>query len=390
MIFSDLYQPLEKRLKRQVCGVTHTFRVLAHIGFEGVLAAELSRLGFNAKSSFVGGLTIEAKWADSWKILCYSRTARRLDMEIGKFRAENFGKLEKEFDKIPWELYYPAGHIPEIKVKCKKSRLYHSDAIAERLTPILEKHLIYSITAPEPTTLQRTIIDFDNDICTVYVDMVGEALYRRGFNRFVDEAPLQETLATSILYYGNLATAPMLMDPMCGSATFSLEAAAIAKNVSTAESRIFAIHEQPAFGEATFKNMLKHSPEPILSDNFSIYTADKSRKSVATATHNAKICKLDSIIQPKLADFFKEIEPHKPGTLIALNPPYGIRLQTDAPKLYQEIGTKLRLDYKDCKVAIICPDYKTLHALVKGETNAIRTDHGGLNVFTVFAETSKL
>lgn len=391
MLFNPVYQSLEKRLKRNVCGMPHTFRVLSHIGFEGIVSAELSRLGFNTKSSFVGGITIEAKWADSWKILAYSRTARRLDMEIARFHAENFGKLEKELDKIPWELYYPAGHIPEIKVKCKKSRLYHSDAIVERMLPVLERHLLnIGFSAPEPTTLQRVIIDFENDVCTVYVDMVGEALYRRGFNRFVDEAPIQETLACSILLHGGLTTAPMLIDPMCGSGTFSLESAAIVLQQSTADSRKFAIHEQPAFGEASFRNMVKKGAELQMPEGFAIYTADKSPKSVATATHNAELCKVSGLVKPQKADFFKGTIPHKPGTLIALNPPYGIRLQTNAPRLYQEIGKKLRLDYNDCKIAIICPDHKTLHALSFCDANAIRTDHGGLNVFAVFADAKKL
>ncbi len=387
MIFSPIYAPLEKRLKRQVCGTIHKFRVLSHIGFEGILSSELSRLGFNTTSSFVGGITTEAKWADSWKILAFSRTARRLDMEIANFHAENFGKLEKEFEKIPWELYFPAGHIPQIKVKCKKSRLYHSDAIAERLQPILEKHLTETgIAAPEPKTLQRVILDFDNDICTAYVDMVGEALYRRGYNRFVDEAPLQETLAASILFAGGVTTAKMLIDPMCGSATFSLEAASYAMNLSTGSSRKFAIHEQPAFGEASYQNMLKHPAKAEISSDFSIYTADISKKTIGTASHNASACGVDTIVKPVVADFFKGTIPHAEGSLIVLNPPYGIRLQADAPKLYHEIAQKLKKDYSDCKVAILCPDHRTLHAFTNSAGHAIRTDHGGLNIFAVFSK----
>lgn len=391
MLFNPIYQSLEKRLKRQVCGVPHNFRVLSHLGFEGVLSSELSRLGFNTTSSFVGGITIQAKWADSWKILAFARTARRLDMEIAKFHAENFGKLEREFEKVPWELYYPAGYIPEIKVKCKKSRLYHSDAIAERLKPILEKHLLsLGFTAPEPTTLQRIIIDFENDVCTVYVDMAGVALYRRGHERFVDEAPLQETLAASILLAGGLPQAPMLLDPMCGSATFSLEAAAFAQSRTQGAFRKFAIHEQPAFGDASYQNMLKHAPQTETIPDFAIYTADKSKKSVATATHNTEVCNAAGLVKPVHADFFKGVVPHKPGALIALNPPYGIRLQTDTQKLYQEIGKKVRTDYRDCKIALLCPDHTTLHSFAPGVVNAIRTDHGGLSIFAIFADIRKL
>ena len=105
---------------------------------------------------------------------------------------------------------------------------------------------------------------------------------------------------------------------------------------------------------------------------------------------NVEFSKTSDLISPQNKDFFDGIIPHKPGSLLVLNPPYGIRLQANTKRLYCEIGKKIRSDYRDCKVALICPDHTTLHAFSPGVISAVRTNHGGLNIFVIFAEARKL
>ncbi len=398
MTFHSEFAALEKRLKRNICGKPHRFRVLSHLGFESVLSAELTRLGITSNHSFQGGIQFEARWQEAWKVCAFSRTARRIDMEIESFKAENFGKFEKKIASIPWELFFPKGTLPKIHVKCKKSRLYHSDAIEERAQTIIGNALHISSnqnfsadsSQVTPVQPQRIIFEFEYDICTVYADLAGHSLYKRGFNRFVEEAPLQETLAASILLAGGLYATPALIDPMCGSGTFSLEAAAALTEKHPCLSRHFALENQPAFSKESWEYLLKHPPIAFKTPSFSIYTADLSAKAVQTAKHNASVCQVEAFVQPKQADFFAQIIPHVSGSLLVLNPPYGIRLATDTNRLYQEIGKKIRSDYKDCKIALLCPNHHALRAFSSGIVSAVRTNHGGLNIFVVFAEARRL
>lgn len=397
MIIGPAFRQIEKRVKRRVCGQPHYFRAGSHLGFEGALAAELNRLGFTGTTQVPSGIAFEAKFADAWKVCAFSRTARKLEMELAHFHAENFGKLEKELEKIPWELYLPPNSEPKVTAKCKKSRLYHSDAVAERLEPILKERLSQSGEVPgaleagqagaEP---QRISIELANDACTVFLDLSGEPLYKRGHSRFVEEAPLQETMAASILFTAGLASAPQLLDPMCGSGTFSLEAAAIANGHHPGLSRHFAFEADPAFGREAYSYLLSHAPAPDVLQGFAIYTADISPKAVQTTEHNAACSGEADLVKPVLADFFKQKIPHKPGSLLVLNPPYGLRIKADTTRLYKEIGKKIKLDYRSCKIALLCPDRKCFAAFNPGMASVVRTNHGGLDIFAIFGEAHRL
>ena len=165
-----------------------------------------------------------------------------------------------------------------IHVTCKHSRLYHSDAIAERLYNVITQSMPQSEAnssgAPIP---QNFYVDFLDDRCTIWLDLAGEELYKRGFERFVNDAPLKETIAAGMLFeaihlmdpistsclqddasgapvpHFLLPTSYCLLDLMSGSGTFSLEAACIANKIIPGICRDFALKHQPAFKEATWK-----------------------------------------------------------------------------------------------------------------------------------------
>ena len=128
----------EKRLKRQIIGKPHRFLAIAPLGFEQTLARELEF----CKPQVVGDgkVGFTAKITDAWKAVAYTRVANRIMMHIADFRAENFRDLEKKAAEIPWELYLDNGGQASIQihVTCKHSRLYHSDAVAERLQKVIE------------------------------------------------------------------------------------------------------------------------------------------------------------------------------------------------------------------------------------------------------------
>lgn len=421
---------LEKRLKRQVIGKPHLFLAVVPLGFEQTLAHELEFC--NPQVVGDGKVEFTAKITDAWKAVAYTRIANRVLMHIAEFKAENFRELEKKAAEIPWELYlpcHPAAPSPRltavpglrhtavpsgtsvstkqdmdslaptglrndvctkdphlnIHVTCKHSRLYHSDAVAERLYNVIGENLHNCHSGAEgdrvkaedfPQNLFVTLID---DRCTIWLDLAGEELYKRGHERHVNDAPLKETIAAAMLFelsalhiinhQSSIINYPLsiaLIDPMAGSGTFSLEAAYMASGLIPGVCRDFALKHQPAFKPATWNHIVtpqgNASPsvtpkrEAQVCPLAAIATTDISERAISIIRHNVECSPLASApqgrnapaIAPQVKDFFtytaEEIAcacPAGSQPAMVLNPPYGKRLDCDAPRLYAQIGRKL-------------------------------------------------
>ena len=480
---------LEKRIKKHIIGKPHRFLAISPLGFEQTLARELDCiLGESATElphvTGDGKVEFTTKLTEAWKAVAVSRIANRVLMEVASFKAENFRELEKKASEIPWELYLDANVIPSrardpvkftnalnIHVTCKHSRLYHSDAIAERLYKIIEGVRIPLASADtasatpsagtprnapmqnENRSIQQNLyVNFLDDRCTIWLDLAGEELYKRGFERFVNDAPLKETIASAMIFeafHFLPSTSCCLLDLMSGSGTFSLESACIANKIIPGTCRDFALKHQPAFKEATWNFItrsvtlnevkcntstfvtLSETKGPVKSCNATkhpiiakIITSDISERAVNIIKHNIECSPLAQIapnentptIYPQLRDFFsytaKEIADIYSDTspVLVLNPPYGKRLDFDAPKLYTQIGKKLTELARDLRnlgksltVAILAPKDDTRDgakytctanllrecpALSKEHTptaKVVQTSHGGFSLNAFFA-----
>jgi putative N6-adenine-specific DNA methylase len=470
----------EKRLKRQVIGKLHRFLAVVPLGFEQTLVDELEFIGqervndqgsssFDLKIAGDGKVEFTAKLVDAWKVVAYSRIANRILMLIADFKAENFRELEKKAAEIPWELFLTTNHQPltTIHVTCKHSRLYHSDAVAERLQNVIEGGSLPLAAAPagssatpsagtprnapkseasdhasHTSSLYVTLID---DRCTLWLDLAGEELYKRGHERFVNDAPLKETIAAAILQEAfnaailttNHQPLITLIDPMSGSGTFSLEAAYMANGLIPGKCRDVALKHQPAFKPATWNFLIRRENDDsklslrrnevtaaIKSPIQKIVTSDISERAVEIIQHNVECCPLADItpsanaptINPQLRDFFsytaKEIADlcGESSPVIVLNPPYGKRLDFDAPKLYTQIGKKfaelareLAPLGKQLTVAILVPkddsrpgskytctanlqhECPALDPQQNSDAKCIATSHGGLSLNAIIA-----
>ncbi len=426
---------LEKRIKRQVIGKPHRFLAVVPLGFEDTLVQELKTIGIETVDEIEACSDGKVEWTskitEAWKAIAYSRIANRILMHIDDFKAENFRELEKKASEIPWELYLPChpersnasceveGSI-SIHATCKHSRLYHSDAVAERLQKIVEGR---------SGNLFVTLID---DRCTIWLDLAGEELYKRGHERFVNEAPLKETIAAAMLFEAiEMVNAPQvaLFDPMAGSGTFSLEAAYITNKLIPGTCRDFALKHQPAFKDATWKfiiNAKDNGSDETRSIISKIITSDLSERAIEIIKHNVESSPLANTasngstptVFPQLRDFFsytaQEIADACAGDsapIVVLNPPYGKRLDFDAPKLYKKIGCKLSELSRELKsfgraltIAIVAPKDDSrpgaqytctanlLHECpeLSPENNPaaklIVTSHGGLTLNTFIAK----
>ena len=459
---------LEKRIKKHIIGKQHRFLAVSPLGFEQTLVRELEYIRQEANQPHVTGdgkVEFTAKITEAWKVVAFSRIASRVLMEVASFKAENFREFEKKASEIPWELYLPNLSL-NIHVTCKHSRLYHSDAIAERLYNVIEgNHLNCHSEACHSgakgdrvlaeSIPQNLYVNFLDDRCTIWLDLAGEELYKRGHERFVNDAPLKETIAAAMLFEAITLVDPIgtsrdlitLLDLMSGSGTFSLEAAYIANKLIPGVCRDFALKHQPAFKEATWNFITRSvtlsetiyetrgfSPlvelgskeqGPVKSCKAfaaiaKILTSDISERAVNIIKHNIESCPLANIspapITPQLRDFFsytaKEIADAcgDASPVLVLNPPYGKRLDFDAPKLYTKIGKKitelansLAAFNKRLTVAILAPKDDTRDGskytctanllrecpAISPEHNKsakiITTSHGGFSLNAIFA-----
>ena len=288
-----------------------------------------------------------------------------------------------------------------------------------------------------PQNIYVTLID---DRCTVWLDLAGEELYKRGLERFVNDAPLKETIAAAMLFEAistlhiihhqssiiNYPLSITLIDPMAGSGTFSLEAAYQANDLIPGLCRDFALKHQPAFKEATWKFITSHEPPASRLFQFvNIVSSDISGKAVEIIRHNVECSPLATVapsgttptIDPQVRDFFSytaaEIADAAPGPsqpIILLNPPYGKRLDFDAPRLYTHIGRRLAELARDLApfnkaltVAILAPKDDTrpgsrytctanllrecpaLDPDKNTEAKSIATSHGGFALNAIIA-----
>ena len=430
----------EKRLKRQIIGKPHRFLAITPLGFEQTLAREIEFC--NPQVVGDGKVEFTAKITDAWKAVAYTRVANRILMHIADFKAENFRDLEKKAAEIPWELYLDDGGqaSTQIHVTCKHSRLYHSDAVAERLQKVIKGGNVST-----PNTPQNLFVTLVDDRCTLWLDLAGEELYKRGHERFVNDAPLKETIAAGmILEVSAFVTAPItLIDPMAGSGTFSLEAAYMASGFIPGKCRDFALKHQPAFKLATWNHIVNSAA--ITNPVRNILTSDISERAIGIIRHNVECSPLAQSlpaknsttgapslpainINPQLRDFFtytaKEIADacRAPSTsneaninvsqpVIVLNPPYGKRLDIDAPKLYTKIGKKIAELARDLApsglhltIAILAPkddsrpgskftcttnllrECPALDPAKNASAKLIETSHGGISLNALFVK----
>jgi putative N6-adenine-specific DNA methylase len=237
---------LEKRIKRHVIGKAHDFFAVTAPGFEELCLAELAALGLNGRP-VPGGVGFTGRLLDCYLANLSLRTANRVLMRAFSFTAAHFSELESQLSAFAWELFLKPGTVQKVNVTTHRCRLHHTDAIAERVRDGIKGRLQPFNAAGQTSTPQQVFVRGMRDRFTVSIDSSGENLYLRGLKTHPGRAPLRETIAAAALMRGGFTGAETLLDPMCGTGTFSLEAALVAKNIPPGWYRSFAFTGWPGF-----------------------------------------------------------------------------------------------------------------------------------------------
>jgi len=375
-----------KRIRRHVGGRVRDYFAIVSPGFEACARRELMALGIDENDirASTGGVMFSGRFVDCQRANLHLRTATRILMRIDTFAATNPRQLEKRCASIPWELYLAGGTRPEVKVHSRRSRLYHSEVVAQAVKEAIALRwdgFAPSVPADVPQTVFVRLLD---DQVTLSLDSSGAPLYKRGLKQGAARAPLRETLAAALLMCAEYDSRRPLVDPMCGSGTVSLEAAMMAKEMAPGSRRDFAFMGWPAFGERQW-SFLKRDAAAVVKAfrrppiHASDLDAADCKKLSGCISDNG----LSDAVTVTAKDFFHcEGSQYEGGPgLVAINPPYGIRIGSapQASDLFQRICRHLEAAFKGWDVALIAPEKNLLQA-VPFAFRQVPMRHGGLRL----------
>jgi len=392
------FSAFEKRVKRHVIARPRAFFVSAPPGFEQISARELAWDGFIETGDTVcekGGVLFTGRVHDGYAANLHLRTANRVLMRIDEVSAQNFRRLGKKVEDIPWELYlYPDVPI-RISVTTRRSRLYHTDAVSKCVRAGIEARIANATSKgaglfSDFRRPQRVFVRGFEDVFTISLDSSGELLYKRGLKSHGGKAPIRETLAAAILLFSGFRPGDLLVDPMCGSGTFSLEAAMMSTHTPAGWFRDFAFMGWPCFRRTRWEYMRRQSESRIVFPKEPvIWACDLDPNACRRLERTVSAHGFSSAVSVLKRDFFDLLPslldgmPQKNSKrLLVLNPPYGRRMSAkmQPDDFYAEIGKKLACDFKNWRVAILAPGRK-LAAKMPFLVRVYPVFHGGLSLW---------
>lgn len=319
-------------------------------GLEAVLWEEVKSLRFRAAKQVPGGVTVNGNWRDAWRANLKVRGANKVLARINVFRVSHLTELEKRARRVPWGDVMRRDVPFRVEATCRTSKIYHSGAAAQRIEKAIREELGASPAEDAPVTVMARI---ESDLCTISVDTSGELLHKRGFKVVVNKAPMRETMAALFLRQcGYVGTEPVV-DPMCGSGTFVIEAAEIAAGLQPGRERHFAFEQLATFDSEVW-NEMRRAPAAE-KPTFRFYGSDRDAGAIEMSRANAAragVADLTEFRQHAVSDL---VPPPGPPGLVIMNPPYGDRVgdKKRLEALYRALGETLRTRFSGWRVGLI-------------------------------------
>jgi len=329
-----------------------------------------------------GGVGFRTDRAGLYAANLHLRIASRVLVRIGSFHASAFRQLERHAAGLPWDEFVGDGQRVEFRVTSRKLRLYHQDAVAERLAAAVVTRVSGAASGDGGHPPQEFVVRLFRDQCTISADASGELLHRRGYRLETAKAPLRETLAAAMLAGAGWTARAPLLDPLCGSGTIPIEAAMRARRIPPGVARRFAFQCWPAFDEPAWTGVLDSARERILpASPVRLLGSDRDAGAVQAAAANAVRAGVGDDIEWRRAAISAIEPPPAPGWVVT-NPPYGVRMgdRTRLRDLYAQLGNVLRVKCGGWEVAML-----TAHPALEGQTRLglepqFSTENGGLRV----------
>ena len=336
------------------CAEMKRYELIApcHFGLEAVLKQEITDLGYDVSQVEDGRVTFVGDDEAICRANIGLRTAERILIKVGSFRAETFDELFERTKELPWEEYIPAdGKFWVAKAASVKSKLFSPSDIQSIMKKAMVERLkqVYHINWFREDGHSFPIRVFlMKDHVTVGLDTTGESLHKRGYRKLTAKAPIAENLAAALIMLTPWKSDRILVDPFCGSGTIPIEAALMAANIAPGMKRGFtALKWEHLIARKVWDDCYEEAREEVdLSVKVKIQGSDIDPEMIKIARQNARLAGVEQLIDFEVGDAGSLPQEGRYGFIIT-NPPYGERLEEKAsiPPLYRKIGESFkRLD----------------------------------------------
>lgn len=323
-----------------------------HFGLEAVLKREILDLGYEISEVEDGRVTFYGDEDAICRANIFLRTAERILLKVGSFRAVTFEELFDKTKELPWEDYIPQnGKFWVAKAASVKSKLFSTSDIQSIMKKAMVRRMQERYCVewfPENGASYPVRVFLMKDIVTVGIDTTGISLHKRGYREVSGKAPITETLAAALIMLTPWRKDRILVDPFCGSGTFPIEAAMMAANIAPGMNRSFLSEKwDNLIAKKNWYDVIDEANDMICDDvEVDIQGYDVDSSVIKIARRNAREAGVDHLIHFQERDVKDLNHPKKYGFIIT-NPPYGERLEDkkDLPDLYRAFGESFkRLD----------------------------------------------
>ncbi len=289
-------------------------------------------------------------WPEVWRANLELRGASRVLARFAAFRAFHLAQLDKRARRVPWSLILRKDVPFRVEASCSVSKIYHSGAAAQRI----ERAICEELGAPASEDAQLVVkARIEDDLCTIAIDTSGEPLHKRGYKEAVAKAPMRETMAALFLRQCGFDGREPVLDPMCGSGTFVIEAAEIASGLLPGRARSFAFESLATFDAAAWEPM--RAGGKLTAPAVRFFGSDRDAGAIAMSRANAErsgVAEWTSFTQQTVSELQR---PEGPTGLVIVNPPYGDRIgdKQRLAALHRSLGQVLMERFAGWRVGLI-------------------------------------
>ncbi len=334
-------------------------------GLEAPLATELGALGALYVNTTDGGVGFAGPIELAYHANLESRLASRILWQVAHGRYRHEDDLYKLAKGVDWGTHFNVERTLRVDLAATRSPLHSlefatlkvKDAVCDRFREEFGKRP--SVDKQQPDIRVHAYLS-DRE-ATLYLDTSGEPLFKRGYRRDADEAPLRENLAAGLLALAGWDAATPLLDPMCGSGTIAIEAALIAADHAPGLTRTFGFQKLAWYDGPTWQRIRQRARDRMrpAPDARTIFASDVDLRVLDACRTNAASAGVADWLAIEHADVTARAAPAAGGLLVA-NPPYGVRLENDAAlaAFYPQLGDALKQRFAGWTACLLTGDLR--------------------------------
>lgn len=323
--------------------------LVATPGLEAPLADEVRDLGWTPETQ-PGGVTIRGGWSDVWRANLMLRGATRVLARIGSFRAMHLAQLDKRARKFAWAQVLRADLPVKVETTCRASRIYHAGAATQRIERAITEELGAPVAADAGIVVKVRIED---DLVTLSLDTTGPSLHKRGHKEAVAKAPMRETMAAMFLREMGFDGSQPVLDPMCGSGTFVIEAAEMAAGLAPGRTRGFAFESLASFDPQHWAAL--RGAVTLRPARQCFVGSDRDAGAIRMSRQNAERAGVDGWTRFDCGPVSDLQRPEGEAGIVIVNPPYGARVGNKGPLfgLHAAMGEVFRTRFAGWRIGIV-------------------------------------